>query len=99
MWKKKPVERICKNCRLFNPVEQLCMVAILHEGEKIHLPVLPQDTCFFEQEYFNPITNEKEDFNHINEIKFWVENEKGEKIDGKGKIVMEAPESLFKKPT
>lgn len=89
--KKKPIERICKNCRLFDPSDNCCSVIVLYEGSKIRLPVEPEDSCFFEQEYFDPITGEMDDLNAIKEIKFWVEDKDGNKTDKDGIVKIEYP--------
>ncbi len=78
---------------LFNPSKSECRVIILHEGEKINIPVDPKDPCFFEEEYFNPITKETETFNDIKEIKMWVEDDFGNKADH-GKVKIEYPREL-----
>ena len=63
MKKHKCIERICVNCRLFDSGLKHCSVVVLHESQKVHIPVDPTDTCFFEQEYFDPTTQAIEDFN------------------------------------
>jgi len=45
----KNVERVCKNCKLYNPVEEVCSVAIVYEGERYELPVKPNDSCHWER--------------------------------------------------
>lgn len=77
----KQIEKICKNCKLFNATARRCSVVILHDGLKINIPVDANDPCFFEEPYFNPITKTQEDFNEIKEIKMWVEDENGNKSD------------------
>jgi hypothetical protein len=93
--KKKCIERICGNCQLFDEQKQECAVVILHEGERHHLPVEAKDSCFYEQEYFDPTTKAIEDFNEIQEVQFWVENPKGEKVDGNGIVKMRYPTKGF----
>ena len=89
------IERICKNCLLFNPQKSECSVVILHDGKRIKLPVDEKDPCFFEQEYIDPITGQKDNFNDIQQVKFWVENPNtGEKTDH-GIVKMEYPEGFF----
>jgi len=90
----KKIERICRNCKLYNPEANHCSVIIIHEGAKLNLPVDADDPCFFEQEYFDPTTKAMEDFNEIKEIKAWVENEAGEKTDGDGVVKVEIPDEL-----
>ena len=89
----KNLEKICKNCQLFNSTERRCSVVILHEGEKINIPVDAEDACFFEEPYFNPITRTNETFNDIKEIKMWVEDEHGNKSD-KGTVKIQYPLEL-----
>jgi hypothetical protein len=99
MWKKKKkeIERICGNCRLYSgdAEEGRCKVVILHEGQQINLPVSPSEPCFFDQPYFDPITGEEETFNDIKEIKMWVEDDKGRKTAGNGTVKIEYPEELL----
>jgi len=42
------MEHKCKNCLLFNRKKMECKVAILIQGEQIHMPVNPEDTCHIE---------------------------------------------------
>lgn len=91
--KKQPLERICGNCRLFNPKDRRCSVVVLHEGQKYNIPMDAEDECFFEQEYFDPIEGTKQDFNEIKEIKMWVENEDG-KPSKEGNVKIELPDEL-----
>jgi hypothetical protein len=93
--KKKPVEHICKNCKLFDPVNKRCNVVILHEGERIKLPVDAEDKCFFEQQFQDPKTGEWTDFNEIKEVRFWTEDEDGKKTAGDGTVKMQYPEGFF----
>lgn len=94
--KKKEIARICKNCKLFNPAKSECSVVILHEGKRLHLPVVATESCFFEEEYFDPSTKAMEDFaDEIKQVKFWVEDEKGNKTDGNGIVKMEYPEGFI----
>ena len=96
--KQKYIERICANCKLFNPHKSECSVVILHEGQRHRIPVDAEDECFFEGMYFDPTTKAMEDFaGDIQEVKFWVENEKGEKTDKNGAVKIEYPEGFFGK--
>jgi hypothetical protein len=93
---KKTLEKICGNCKLFNPDRGECCVVILHEGQRLKLPMSPSDKCFFEEEYFDPTTKALENFSQeIQQVKFWVENEKGEKTNEKGTVKIEYPEGFF----
>ncbi|RDJ35347.1 MAG: hypothetical protein DWQ19_11065 [Crenarchaeota archaeon] len=88
MAKKKPIERKCKNCRLYNMEEKYCRVVVLHNGERINPPTDPEDYCIFEQE---DIAEE------IKEVKWWVEDpETGEKCK-EGVVKVEYPIGFFGK--
>ena len=94
--KTKEIERICKNCKLFDPANRRCAVVVLHEGQRVRVPVDAEDPCFFEGVYFDPSTKAMEDFaGDIKEVKFWVENERGEKTDKNGAVKIEYPEDFF----
>ena len=96
---KRGIKQICKNCKLFDERNGECSVIILHEGEKMRIPVDPEDNCFFEQQYFDPTTKAVEEFaDEIKQVKIWVENEKGEKVAGDGVVKMEYPEGFFGTP-
>lgn len=43
------MEKICKNCLLFDKEKQICKVAILIEGKKYNLPVFPEDKCHLDE--------------------------------------------------
>jgi len=90
----KNIKRICGNCKLYDPSQNHCSVIIIHEGQKLNLPVDPEDDCFFEQEYFDPTTKAMESFNEIKEIKMWVEDETGAKTSGDGIVKIEMPDEL-----
>lgn len=92
----KNIKKICANCKLFDPSKSICSVVILHEGKRHKIPVEASDNCFFEGEYFDPTTNALEVFaDEIKEVKFWVENQEGEKIKGDGVVKIEYPEGFF----
>jgi hypothetical protein len=95
MWfksKKKKIEPICGNCRLFNEKTKRCSVVVLLEGQKINIPVDAEDKCFFETEF---VAKGDDVFKvEVNEIKMWTEDPKtGEKSD-KGIVKIEYPEEL-----
>jgi hypothetical protein len=94
--KKKQVERICRNCKLFDASKSECAIVVLHEGQRHRLPVLAHEPCFFEGAYFDPTTKAVEDFaGDIKEVKFWVEDKHGQKTDGDGTVKMEYPEGFL----
>lgn len=97
--RKKEIERICGNCKLFNGKAGECAVVILHEGERHKIPVDHMDSCFFEGEYFDPTTKAMDNFaGNIQEVKWWVEDEKGKKTKGDGTVKIEYPEGFFGDP-
>ena len=92
----KHIEKICNNCKLFDPGTSTCSIVVLHEGERHRLPVLAEDPCFFEGEFFDASSKAMENFvDDIKEVKFWVEDEKGEKTDGDGVVKIEYPKGFF----
>lgn len=98
--KLKHIERICHNCQLFDRDNSQCSVVILHEGQRINLPVLPQDPCFFERGYFDPTTKAVEDFTEdIQQVKFWVEDKNGKPTKGNGTVKIQYPDGFFGKST
>lgn len=95
---KKKIKRICNNCKLFDAQKSQCNVIILHDGEKHHLPVNPQDRCFFEKEFvaINPDGGIESFKTEIQEVQFWVENpETGEKTDKDGIVKIKYPNGFF----
>jgi hypothetical protein len=83
--KKKKVEAKCKNCLLFNSKDGLCKVAILIDGEEIHLPVFPEDNCHMD-ELGIP----------VEQVRWWVEDPKtGKPTQGDGVVKIEYPEGFF----
>lgn len=98
MFKKKQIEKICKNCKLFNPDSSTCSIVILHEGERLRLPVLENEPCFFEGEFFDEATNETSNFvDDVKEVKMWVEDENGKKTNKEGTVKIEYPDGFFGK--
>ena len=43
------MDRICKNCRLYNERDRVCGVTVIIAGEHYELPVLPNDDCHWER--------------------------------------------------
>ena len=84
MAKKKEIEKICGNCLLYDANKKQCKVAVLIEGTEHHLPVSPHDKCHME-ELGMP----------INQVRWWVEDEKGNHVDGNGIVKMEYPTGFF----
>lgn len=94
---KKKVEPFCKNCRLYNPGTSKCGVAVLVGGEQFHLPVDPEDRCFFEESFFYENNQGMiESFKpEVQQARWWVEDEQGNKTDGDGRVRIEYPEGFF----
>lgn len=93
---KKNIKKICKNCQLFDPSKNVCAIIILHEGERIKLPVEENDECFFQGQYFDPTTKSLEEFSSdVQQVRFWVEDKNGQKTNGNGTVKMEFPENFF----
>jgi hypothetical protein len=92
----KNIKRICANCKLFNPEKSECSVVILYEGERVKLPVSAEDPCFYEGQFFEPTTGAIENFaDEIQQARFWVEDENGQKTDKNGTVKIEFPEGFF----
>ncbi len=83
---KKPVEPICGNCRLFDAERRQCKVAVLVEGKEYHLPVWPKDKCHMDEMGIP-----------IQQVRWWVEDDKGNKTDKGGAVKIEYPEGFFGK--
>ena len=47
------MDRICGNCRLFDPKNRRCTIVVLCEGQRYKIPVDAEDPCFFEENYFD----------------------------------------------
>ncbi len=99
MWSRDEYMKqpICRNCKLFDSKQKRCAVIILCNGEKFNLPVEADDACFYENEFLAlNDDNQIESFKpEVQQVKFWVENERGEKTDKSGKVFIEYPEHFF----
>lgn len=74
----------CGNCLLFNRESETCNVAILMEGQKLHLPVSAGDKCHMDELGIE-----------VNQIRWWVEDPvTGKKTDKNGIVKIEYPENL-----
>jgi hypothetical protein len=79
------MEPICGNCLLFDKNKETCKVAILVEGQTLHMPVRPSDRCHMD-ELGIP----------VQQVRWWVEDPKtGEATDGDGTVKIEYPEGFF----
>lgn len=95
----KKIKPVCGNCQLYDPSKSQCSIVILMEGKRQHIPVDPEDKCFFENEFTAIHDGKAETFipaDEIKQVKWWVEDPKtGKKTDGNGKVKMEYPEGFF----
>lgn len=81
----KEIEKKCKNCLLYDRAKGQCKVAILINGEEIHMPVSPEDNCHMDELNIP-----------VEQVRWWVEDPKtGLPTDGKGKVKIEYPENFF----
>lgn len=59
-------------------------------GQKIKdMPVDPDDPCFYEQKFIDPVTGQESDFNEIKQIRAYIED-----VNGKNVVKIEIPEDL-----
>jgi hypothetical protein len=86
MFGKKKIEPICKNCKLFDAKKGMCKVTVLYGGEKFNMPVFPEDKC-----HMDALGVE------VQEVRWWVEDESGNKTAGDGKVKIEYPVGFFGK--
>lgn len=83
--KKKPIEPICRNCRLYDGRTGTCKVTVLHEGRRYNLPVFPEDRCHMDELGIE-----------VKEVRFWVEDPvTGEKTNKDGIVKVQYPEEFF----
>jgi len=97
--KKKPLKPICKNCKLFHRRKRHCNVAVLYAGKEIHLPVDPEDDCFFQSEFI-PIDEDHPEVveplgEHLKEVRFWCEDPITGEPTQEGNVKIEYPEGFF----
>ncbi len=90
--KNKEEKRICGNCLLYNSKKQNCRVAVFHEGIEYHIPVEPLDKCFFENTEFS---DGDASINHVEQIRWWVENPETGLPAESGVVKMEYPKDLL----
>lgn len=97
--RKAPILKICKNCLLYDGKKGICRATILMEGQRINLPMYPNDPCFFEEEIIVKDKDGKliDRFTpQVQQVKWWVEDVNGKKSD-KGVVKMEYPSDFFGK--
>jgi hypothetical protein len=81
--KKKKIEPICGNCKLFDG-NGLCKVSILIGENKYNMPVFPKDRCHMDELGIE-----------VKQIRWWAEDPKtGKKTDGEGVVKMEYPKDF-----
>jgi len=74
-------EPICGNCLLFNKSSETCGVAILIEGQKLHLPVNSKDRCHMDDLGIE-----------VQQIRWWVEDPiTGKPTEKNGIVKIEYP--------
>jgi hypothetical protein len=83
---EKKVDKICNNCMLYNRKNSTCKVAVILNGEEHHMPVFPEDRCHMEELGIE-----------IQQVRWWVEDDKGNPTEGNGVVKMEYPKSFFGK--
>jgi hypothetical protein len=83
---EKKVEKICNNCLLYNRENSSCKVAILLNGKEYHMPVDPGDSC-----HMDDIGIE------IKQVRWWVEDDKGNPTEKDGVVKIEYPNDFFGK--
>lgn len=78
-------EPVCGNCLLFRRDKKECGVAVLIEGEVLHMPVSEGDRCHMDELGIE-----------VNQVRWWVEDKStGEKTDKDGIVKIEYPEGFF----
>lgn len=82
--KKSDIEKVCNNCMLYNRMNSTCKVALLVDGSEYHLPVDPGDKCHLEQLDIE-----------IKQVRWWVEDDKGNPTDKNGTVKIEYPKDFF----
>lgn len=84
------MERICKNCRLFDGPTSTCSVRILAAGQTLRdIPVDPKDSCLWEKLGVA---------DHIKDVRFRViDPVTGQPTNGNGKVVIEYDKDFFGK--
>lgn len=81
------MERICQNCKLFDPHESTCSVRIIYGTEVVrNVPVEGNSSCLWEELGLS---------DHIKEVRFWVEDEAGNSTSGNGTVKIEYPDGFF----
>ena len=83
---RKEIEKICNNCFLYNRENSTCKVAILLNGKEYHMPVDPGDKCHMDELQIE-----------VKQVRWWVEDEKGNPTEGDGVVKIEYPEDFFGK--
>lgn len=79
------MEKKCGNCLLFRKDSKECGVAVLIEGEVLHMPVSEGDNCHMDELGIE-----------VNQVRWWVEDkETGEQTDKDGVVKIEYPTGFF----
>jgi len=79
------IEPRCGNCLLYRRDRGDCGVAILIDGDTLHMPVVEEDNCHMDELGIE-----------VKQVRWWVEDkETGEHTDGDGTVKIEYPEGFF----
>lgn len=98
LFAKKKKKQVCGNCTLYNKEKGTCRIVVLNEGQKMYVPVDPQDKCFFGDKF--TATNsegEQEEIlpaDEVKQIRMWAEDPKTGKPANKGIVKIEYPKDL-----
>jgi hypothetical protein len=90
MKRKKEIEHVCGNCRLFDGPSSTCSVRLLVMGQTFRdVPVDPKDKCLWE---------ELGVADHIKQARFrCIDPMTGRGTDGNGMVVIEYEDDFFGK--
>jgi hypothetical protein len=82
----KKIKEVCGNCLLYDGEKKHCKIAVLINGEEMHMPVKTDDKCHFD-ELDIP----------IEQVRWYVEDNNGNRTEGDGNVKIEYPEGFFGK--
>lgn len=81
----KKIETKCKNCLLYRRDKGECGVAVIVEGNILHLPVAAEDNCHMDELGIE-----------VSQVRWWVEDKStGEQTEKDGVVKIEYPEGFF----
>jgi hypothetical protein len=75
----KYIQKICKNCQLFNPIESVCGVIVVYGGEQLELTTKPNDRCHWERvdRELNAEFGKDDSPIQIDQIRMWSDSKQG----------------------